>query len=311
MYLSRLAAWRPEEVLSNEDLSEMVDTSDEWIFDHVGIRERRQAPHGMPVHEMGANAAGRTLEGVDLASIDLVVCALSVSDWQIPSTANLVAAALGLSDAPAFDLRAACSSFVFGVHVLRGMLAAGQHKRALLVVPEGYTRTVDYTDRNTCVLWGDAAVACLVSAERPAGFSLEVQDTRVGSRSSDWAAVQIPPGGHFQQQGTTVQGFAIRKMAAIAQEALAARSLAPSDLAWFIGHQANAGILSRACERAGIAPAQNLTNLEKFGNTGAAGAPSVLADHQEKFRDGQRVLVATVGAGLSWGTALLRSWRQP
>jgi 3-oxoacyl-[acyl-carrier-protein] synthase III len=310
MFLSRLAAWRPEQVLSNLDLSKLVDTSDEWIFEHVGIRERRRAPPDMPVHQLGARAARAALEGVDAASIDLVVCALSVSDYQIPSTANLVAAEAGLPNAAAFDLRAACSSFVFGLHALRGMLATGQHRRALLVVPEAYTRVVDYTDRNTCVLWGDAAAACLVTAERPAGLSLEVEDTRIGSRSNDWAAVQIPVGGHFQQQGATVQGFAIRKMAAIAGEQLAARSLAPADVAFFVGHQANAGILSRVCERAGFSPAQSLTNLEKFGNTGAAGAPSVLADNQEKFRDGQRILVATVGAGLSWGTALFKTCRE-
>lgn len=310
MFLSRLAAFRPEQVLSNQDLSRMVDTSDEWIFEHVGIRERRRAPADLPVHALGAAAARRALEGVDPASIDLVVCGLSVSEYQIPSTANLVAAEVGLADAAAFDLKAACSSFVFAAHALRGLFAAGQHRRALLVVPEMYTRAVDYTDRNTCVLWGDAAFACLVDAEQPAGLSLWVEDTRIGSRSKDWQAVQIPPGGFFLQAGTTVQGFAIRKMAAIAQEQLAAKSLQPADLAWFVGHQANAGILSRVCDRLGIAADRHLTNIEKFGNTGAAGAPSVLADNQEKFRDGDRILVATVGAGLSWGTALLCACRE-
>ncbi|MGZ6142376.1 MAG: 3-oxoacyl-ACP synthase, partial [Myxococcales bacterium] len=156
LFLSRFAAWRPDEVLSNADLARLVDTSDEWIFEHVGIRERRRAPKDMPVHELGAQAARLSLAGVDPGSIDLVICGLSVSDFQIPSTANLVAAAAGVGDAPAFDVRAACSSFLFSLHAVRGFLAGGLHRRALLVVPELYTRVVDYGDRNTCVLWGDA-----------------------------------------------------------------------------------------------------------------------------------------------------------
>lgn len=310
MYLSRLSVWRPDEVLGNEELARKVDTTDAWIVEHVGIRERRVSPREMPVHEMGARAARLALEGVDRASIDLVVCALSVSDYQIPSSANLVASECGLGDAPAFDLRAACSSFLFGLHALRGMIGAGLHRRALLVVPEAYTHAVDYSDRNTCILWGDAAVACVVSAERPPGLSFLVEDTRVGSRSQDWRAIQIRNGGFFEQQGAVVQAFAIRKMSSIVQEQLAAASLSKEDLQWFVGHQANAGILSRVAARIGLRPEQSLTNLERFGNTGAAGAPSVLADQLDRFRDQDRIAVATVGAGLSWATALLRTQRE-
>lgn len=308
LFLSRLAVWRPDEVLRNADLARLVDTSDEWIFEHVGIRERRRAPADMPVHEMGARAARLALEGEDPAAIDLVVCGLSVSDYQIPATANLIAAECGAAGAAAFDVRAACSSFLFALHAARGLLASGMHRRALIVVPELYTRAVDYADRGTCVLWGDAAVACVASAERPPGLSLEVEDTRIGSRSADWRAIQIPARGVFQQQGATVQGFAIRKMSAIVEEQLAARQL--SAVEWFVGHQANAGILSRVCARLGMRPEQSFTNIERFGNTGAAGAPSALADNLDRLRHGDRVVVATVGAGLSWGTALLKAHRE-
>jgi 3-oxoacyl-[acyl-carrier-protein] synthase-3 len=258
----------------------------------------------MPVHEQGARAGRRTLEGVDPASIDLVVCAFSIGDYHIPATANLVASELGLADAAAFDLRAACSSFLFAMHALRGLIDSGMHRRALLVVPEVYTHATDYKDRNTCVLWGDASFACIVSGEKPAGPSLEVLDTRIGSRSADWKLIQITNGGFFQQQGQAVQRFAIRKMSAIIEDQ---RGGEPID--WFVGHQANASILARACERAGLRPEQNLTNIERFGNTGAAGAPTVLADNTERFQEGHRIVVATVGAGLSWGTALLRAHR--
>jgi 3-oxoacyl-[acyl-carrier-protein] synthase-3 len=304
VYLSRLSAWRPDEVLTNQDLAGMVDTSDEWIYEHVGIRERRRSPPDLKVHEQGASAARRSLEGF-VEPIDLVVCGLSISDYQIPSTANLIADALKLPEVAAFDVRAACSSFVFVLHTLRGLLAAGMHKRALLVIAEAYTHATDYTDRNTCVLWGDASFACIASAEKPSGLSFEVLDTRIGSRSSDWRTIEIPNDGFFKQRGAVVQAFAIRKMAAIVQQ-----QLEGSPVDWFVGHQANAGILSRACARAGLRPEQNLTNIEEFGNTGAAGAPSVLADHQGRFADGSRIVVATVGAGLSWGTALLKTHRQ-
>jgi 3-oxoacyl-[acyl-carrier-protein] synthase-3 len=306
VFLSRLATWHPEEVLSNEDLARMVDTSDEWIIEHVGIRERRRSPKDMPIHVLGARAAHAALEGVDPSTVDLVVCALSITDYHIPATANLVAAEVGCGDAAAFDLKAACSSFVFAVHVLRALLATGAHKRALLVVPEAYTHVTDYTDRSTCILWGDAAFACIASVEPPGGRSLVVEDTFIGSRSKDALAVQIPVGSTFRQEGPVVQAFAIRKMAEITQLVCQRKGLTPEEVPYVIGHQANLGILTRAARRAGFAPERNLTNIERFGNCGAAGAPSVLAQNFERFRQGERVVVSTVGSGLSWGGALLR-----
>jgi 3-oxoacyl-[acyl-carrier-protein] synthase-3 len=305
VYLSRLAVWYPDEVLSNEDLGRMVDTTDEWIVEHVGIRERRRSPRDMPVHVMGARAAEAALAGIDRVRVALVVCGLSIADYHIPATANLVAAEVGCGGAAAFDVKAACSSFVFTLHVLRGLFAAGERGPALLVIPEAYTHATDYTDRSTCILWGDAAFACLVTAERPEGPSLEVADTYIGSRSKDWAAVQIPAGGFFRQEGAVVQAFAVRKMTEVVQTVLSRAGLAPADLGYVIGHQANLGILTRVASRLGIDPARNLTNIERFGNCGAAGAPAVLAQNAARFVDGERIVVATVGAGLSWGGALL------
>lgn len=297
--------WYPEEVLTNAALAAMVDTSDEWIVERVGIRERRRSPRDMPVHALGARAAEMALEGHDRSAIDLVVCAPSIADYHVPATANLVAAQVGCGDAPAFDVRAACSGFVFALHALRGMLGAGLHRRVLLVIPEAYTHVTDYTDRATCVLWGDASFACLVTAERPAGRCLEVTDTLVGSRSADAAAVEVPVGGTFRQDGNAVQAFAIRKMVEVVQETLRRSGLVPADVAYFVGHQANLGILTRVAARAGFCPEQHLTTIERYGNCGAAGAPAVLAQNGPRFRERQRIVVATVGSGLSWGGALL------
>lgn len=306
MFLSRLAVWYPDEVLTNADLAAMVDTSDAWIVERVGIRERRRSPPELPVHRMGARAAEAALAGFDRERVDLVVAALSIADYHIPATANLVAAEVGCGEAAAFDVRAACSSFVFALHVLRALLQGGAHRCALLVIPEAYTHVTDYTDRASCVLWGDGAFACLVTPEpEPGGLCLRVRDTFVGSRSRDALAVQVPVGGTFTQQGAVVQAFAIRKMAEVVQAVMARAGLGPAGVDWLIGHQANLGILERAAARAGIAPQKNLTNIEWYGNTGAAGAPGVLAQQQGRLRPGQRIVVATVGSGLSWGGALL------
>lgn len=304
MFLSRLSVWHPEEKLTNADLGRMVDTSDEWIVSRVGIRERRRAPAEMKVHEMGARAARQALDG---APVELVVCGLSVADYHVPSTANLIAGELGCADAAAFDVRAACSSFVFGLHALRGLFALGDLSRALLVIPEAYTHVTDYTDRSTCILWGDAAFACLVTREAPAAPSLEVLDTFIGSRSQDALVVQAEVGGKFKQHGNAVHAFAIRKMSEVVETSLRRCHLTAQDLAYFVGHQANLGILQRACERVGIPPEKHLSNIEHYGNCGAAGAPSVLAQNRERFRGGDRIAVATVGSGLSWGGALLRA----
>ena len=282
----------------------MVDTSDEWIVSRVGIRERRKAPAGMKVHELGARAGRQSLDG---KPVELVVCGLSVADYHVPSTANLIAAELGCNEAAAFDVRAACSSFVFSLHALRGMFALGELSRALLVIPEAYTHVTDYTDRGTCILWGDAAFSCLVTRDAPPGQSLEVLDTFVGSKSQEALTIQAEIGGKFKQQGNAVHAFAIRKMSEVVETSLKRCHLTAQDLAWFVGHQANLGILQRACERVGIPPEKHLSNIELFGNTGAAGAPSVLAQNAERFRAGDRIAVATVGSGLSWGGTVLRA----
>ena len=311
MFISSLAAWHPEEVLTNAALSAMVDTSDAWIVERVGIRERRRCPPDMAVHALGARAAALALRGHDPGGVDLVLCAPSITDYHVPATANLVADAVGCGDAPAFDLRAGCSAFIFALHTLRGLLATGAHRCALLVIPEAYTHATDYTDRSTCVLWGDAAFACIVTPDRPSGLSLEVVDTTVGSRSKDAPAIEVPVGGTFRQDGHAVQAFAIKKMAEVVETTLRRSNLTAAQTGYFIGHQANLGILTRVATRTGFSPQRHLTNVERFGNCGAAGAPSVLAQYVDRFRDGDRIVVATVGAGLSWGGALLVARNQP
>jgi 3-oxoacyl-[acyl-carrier-protein] synthase-3 len=292
-------------VLTNAALAAMVDTSDEWIVERVGIRERRRSAPDMPVHALGACAARLALSGCAPGTVDLVVCAPSIVDYHIPATANLVAAAVGCADAAAFDLRAGCSGFVYALHVLRGLLDGGGHRRALLVIPEAYTHVTDYTDRASCVLWGDAAFACLVTAARPDAPYLEVADTFIGSRSDAVRAIEVPVGGTFRQDGHAVQAFAIRTMTEVVETALRRGGLTAADAAYLVGHQANLGVLTRVAARTGFAPERHLTNIERFGNCGAAGAPNVLAEHAHRFRTGERIVVATVGAGLSWGGALL------
>ena len=301
MFLSRLSSVHPDEVLGNADLARMVDTTDEWIVEHVGIRERRRLRADEPVHGLGARAAREALAGEP--EVEAVVCGLSIGDFHIPATANLIAAEAGCQGAAAFDIRAACSSFVFALHALRGMLAGGLLQRALLVVPEAYSRVMDYRDRSTCVLFGDGAFACLVTRDPPAGRSLRVLDTMIGSASAGARTIHAEVGGHFVQDGPVVQRFAIKKMAELVEVMTGRHGKAE----WLVGHQANLGILERVAARAGIAPDRNLTNIQRYGNCGAAGAPAVLAENMVRFTPGQRIALATVGAGLSWGGAFLQA----
>jgi 3-oxoacyl-[acyl-carrier-protein] synthase III len=305
IYLSSLAAWHPEEVLTNEDLSAMVDTTDAWIVDRVGIRERRQAPSHMRVHQLGVRAAGLALAYTDAASLDLVLCAPSFADYHVPATANLIASETGCTAAAAFDIRVGCSAFVFALHTLRGLFATGGHRRALLVIPEALTHATDYSDRSTCILFGDAAFACIVTPDPPAGLSFRVADTLVGSRSRSWTAVQIPVGGTIAQDGPAVQAFAIKKMSEVVESLLCRNALTADRADYLVGHQANLGILTRVAERTGFTPPKHLTNIELFGNCGGASAPCVLAQNAHRFRHDERIVVATVGTGLSWGGALL------
>jgi 3-oxoacyl-[acyl-carrier-protein] synthase-3 len=318
LYLHGLGHFHPENVITNRFLEELdIGTSDEWILERVGIRARRTvlpleyiretknrdpraaleaSPYGNA--KSGAAAARAALEhaGLKTQDIGLVVSGSSAPDHVSPSEAAVIAAELGI-DAPAFDLNSACTSFGMQMYFLLRMKPEALAPFVLVVNPENLTRTVDYTDRNTAVLFGDGSSAAVLSAEIPAPVAVVACDAC--SKPASWDKVVIPRMGYFNQDGNAVQGFAIRKMTE-SLRALQSVFAVNSNRFRFIGHQANLGMLETVCERAGIAAESHWHNVEDFGNTGCSGAPVVLSQRWEDLKPGDHVAMALVGAGLTW-----------
>ncbi len=323
LYLHGMGHFHPENVIDNNFLEGLdIDTNDAWIRERVGIRTRRtvlsldyisktrnhdpRAAHEASTYsnaETGARAAQMALQRASLeaSAIGLVISGSCSPQWSTPAEACTIAAELGI-DAPCYDLSSACSTFAAQLQALLHTNSAHLPDHVLIVQPENNTRTVDYNDRNTAVLWGDGSTAAVVSSKHPA--RVRVMHTCLESDPKAWRKVRIPSGGHFTQEGRAVQAFAIRKGTAAIQE-LAEHSRNAQEMS-FIGHQANLLVLEGICRRASISNDRHFHNVEHYGNCGAAGAPSVLSQCWNTFAPGQEVGVAVVGAGLTWGGALLQ-----
>jgi 3-oxoacyl-[acyl-carrier-protein] synthase III len=323
LYLHGLGHFHPENCIDNAFLASLnIGTDDAWIMERVGIRTRRtvlpldyilrtknehpsEAAH-WSVHtnaETGAFAARMAIEraGITLSQIGLVIAGGCSPQYSIPAEACQVAAQLGLS-VPAYDLNSACSSFAVQLHSLRMMRPEAVPDYVLVLNIENTTRTVDYRDRRTAVLWGDGSSAAVVSARVPA--PVKVRHSVVHSDPAGWNKVLIPAGGHFTQEGSAVQGFAIRKSVATLNELAGHLSGSRADLV-FVGHQANLLMLNAVCERGNIDPAHHLFNVDAFGNCGAAGAPGVLSQNWDGLPPQAEIALVVVGSGLTWGGVLI------
>jgi 3-oxoacyl-[acyl-carrier-protein] synthase III len=243
--------------------------------------------------------------GVAPSQIGLVISGGCSPQYSIPAEACLIAAELGIHT-PAYDISSACSSFAVQLHNLRAMRPEALPDYVLVVNVENTTRTVDYRDRRTAVLWGDGSSAAVVSARIPA--PVRVRRSVVHSDPSGWSKVVIPAGGHFAQEGSAVQGFAIRKSVTTINELAAHLSHDSADML-FIGHQANLMMLNTVCERAKIEPSHHLFNVDEFGNCGAAGAPGVLSQHWDALPQRCEIALVVVGSGLTWGGLLIEVGR--
>ena len=320
LFIHGMGHFHPENVLDNQFLEELaIDTSNEWILERVGIRTRRtvlpldylRATHNQDIRagqeaalysnvETGKRAALMALEraGLKPADIGMVVAGGCLPEMAIPAEGARIAQALGI-EAPAFDLNSACSSFGAQLHLLKQMSALPRF--VLVVNPENTTRAVNYSDRATAVLWGDSTSAAVVSTEVPS--RLAVTKSLLQSSPAGCALVTIPRFGHFVQEGSSVQRFAIKTTLGCLEELLPAareRAASVNGQVRFIGHQANALMLESVARRAGITAEAHLHNVEHFGNTGAAGAPTVLSQNWERLAQGDTVLLVVVGAGLTW-----------
>jgi 3-oxoacyl-[acyl-carrier-protein] synthase-3 len=319
--LVSIGHFHPSTVMDNDFLASLdIGIDKDWIIQRVGIRERRTVlsldyirqtrnsdaraaaeASAFSDAQTGARAANHALTraGLSAKDIGMVIAGGCSPQYSIPAQACLTAAELQI-ECPAFDVASACSSFAAQLHFLSAMRPETLPDYVLVVNVENTTRTVDYNDRKTAVLWGDGSTAAIVSPRARGRAS--IRSSILNSDPSGWKHVVIPGGGHFRQDGQAVQSFAIRKTISTYSELAA--GLPPENQPAFIGHQANALVLESVCRRAEIPPERHYYNVDRFGNCGAAGAPSVLSEHWDQIKNAYVCLVV-VGSGLTWGGVLL------
>jgi len=327
-YISAISHWVPDKVLTNSDLEKMVDTNDEWIRTRTGISERRILEDGKASSDMGAEAVKKLLEqrGIEANDIDVIIVATVTPDMFFPSTANLIQDKVGATNAWSFDISAACSGFIYALSLGTQIIEAGRYKKIVVVGTDKMSSITNYNDRNTCVLFGDAAGAILL--EPTDDESIGVLDFILHSDGSGAEYLHMKAGGskypatvetvandwhYIYQDGKTVFKFAVQKMADIAEEVLTRNSYSGDDVKLMVPHQANLRIIDAAARRLGLDPDQVLININKYGNTTAATIPLALSEAYQhgKVKKDDLIVLATFGAGFTWGSALIRWGIEP
>ncbi len=323
MEIKSLATYVPPRVLTNADLERMVDTNDEWILQRTGIRERHIVDPGVATSDLATEAAVAAIAraGLTANDIDLIIVGTVTPDMFFPSTACLVQHKIGASRAWGFDLSAACSAYTYALTVGAQLIAAGGVRHALVIGADVMSSIIDYTDRSTCILFGDGAGAMVLGpAEDP---SVGIIDYEHEVDGSGGPALCMPAGGsrrpashetvderlhYVKQDGQTVFKFAVRKTGDVCERLLARNGVTPADLDLFVSHQANRRIINSAAERLGLPPEKVVINIDRFGNTTAATIPLALNDAVSagRLQRGNLVLLASVGAGFTVGSVLLR-----
>jgi 3-oxoacyl-[acyl-carrier-protein] synthase-3 len=324
MFKSRIAGTGravPDKVVTNDDLSKLVATNDEWIQARTGIRERRVLEEGRVTSDLAAEAGRRACATAELdpAELDCIICCTVTPDMPLPAVAVTVQQKLGASCA-AFDMAAACAGFIYGLSVGDALIKSGTMKRVLVIGVEVLTRVLDWTDRNTCVLFGDGAGAVVLV---PSSDERGVLSTHLFADGSTAHLLNIPAGGtaepastksiearhHFvKMQGKPVFTHAVKNISRASQIALEANGLTVEDIDWVVAHQANLRILEGVAERVGIPLSKFYLNIHKYGNTSSASIPIALdeAVREGKIKTGELLLFSALGAGLSWGSAVVR-----
>jgi 3-oxoacyl-[acyl-carrier-protein] synthase-3 len=315
--ITGIGAYAPEKVLTNFDLERMVETSDEWITQRTGIKERRIAAEGEAASDLALPAARDALAeaGVDAADLDLVVVATATPDMLFPATAALIADELGARKAAAYDLLAGCTGFVYATAQAYGALAAGLAERALVVGTETLSKITNWEDRSTCILFGDGAGAAVLEPVERGG----IVGFELGADGSGGPDLCVPAGGSrtpvtpkvleqelqfIQMRGQEVFRFATRIMVTSAEQLLEECAARVEDVDLYVPHQANKRIIDHAVKNLGLDPEKVVLNIDRYGNTSSASIPLCLAEAREQglLEEGTRVLMSAVGAGLTWGS---------
>lgn len=313
-----VGGYLPAKALTNDDLARMVDTTDEWITARTGIRKRHIAADGETTSDLAAIAAKRALDAAGLTpdDIDLIVMATATPDYTFPATATIVQNKLGITRGAAFDLQAVCSGFVYAVATADNFLVRGQFERALVIGAETFSRILDWSDRSTCVLFGDGAGAMVLERQeksKAGDRGVKGIHLRSDGRYRDLLYVDGGPSttqtvGHLRMVGNQVFKHAVGKISESVKAAAQQAGIAISDIDWFVPHQANQRILSAVAEKLGLDDSKVVSTVAEHGNTSAASVPLALAAATEdgRIKPGDLVLIEAIGGGLTWGSALIR-----
>ena len=312
-------SYLPERVLTNAELATKVDTSDEWIVQRTGIQQRHVAAEGEFTSHLAVKAAQAALKnaGIDAQSIDLIVLATSTPDNTFPATAVAVQNALGITHGAAFDLQAVCSGFIFALTTADSLLRTGAGKRALVIGAETFSRILDWTDRGTCVLFGDGAGAVVLEAQEGAGTTADrgvlTTHLRSDGRHKDKLFVDGGPSstqtvGYLRMEGREVFKHAVGMITDVIVDAFAATGASAESIDWFVPHQANKRIIDASAHKLHIAPQKVVLTVDRHGNTSAASIPLTLsvAVNDGRIKKGDLVLLEAMGGGFTWGSALVR-----
>ena len=309
----------PLDVLSNAELAQMVDTSDEWIVERTGIKERRILKgKGLGTSHMGAKAVEGLLARTGTAAheVDLLICATTTPDFVFPSTANLICEMCGIRSIGSFDVQAACSGFVYALTVAAQFIETGKARKIVVVGADKMSAIIDYTDRATCVLFGDGAGAVLLEPDKKYGLI----DTLIASDGSGMPHLHQKAGGsrmpptaesvakrlhYVHQEGAAVYKFAVARMAEVASKLMKRNRLAGDSINWLVPHQANRRIIEATAERMKLRPERVMVTIHKYGNTTAATIPLCLWDYESQLKPGDRLILAAFGGGFTWGGAYL------
>lgn len=322
-YLNSIGSYVPERIMTNADFEKIVDTTDEWITTRTGIKERRIARPDETTSDMAFEASKEALakSGIEAHELDMIIVGTMSPDYPCPSTACILQDKLGAGTCAAMDLGAACSGFVYAVATAKAFVEAGMYKNILIVAAEKMSIVVDYTDRATCVLFGDGAAAGVVS-DTPSGFA--IKNVCLGADGSNGLMMMVPAGGsahpaseqtvkdkmhYFRMNGQEVFKYAIRTMESTAQECIEGAGLTIQDISWLIPHQANSRIIEALAKRSEL-PAERIYNeVWRYGNTSGSSVAIAMNDllKEKGVSTGENILLVAFGAGLSWGSLLLET----
>ncbi len=319
--ITAVGAYVPEDILTNKMLEEMVDTNDEWIFSRTGIKERRilKDPEKGTSY-LAIEAAKNLIEksSLDPTEIDVVILATATPDMQVAASAVHVASQIGAVNAFGYDLQAACSGFLYGMSTASAYIESGRYKKVLVIGADKMSSIIDYTDRTTCIIFGDGAGAVLMEPNDE-GFGL--QDEILRSDSIGRLSLNVEAGGsimppseqtvarklHFvKQDGKTVFKFAVSNMAGVSEQIMKRNHLTNDDVDWLVAHQANKRIVGATAKRMNLEDEKVLMNIERYGNTTSATLPLLLSDFEKNFKKGDNIIFASFGGGFTWGATFLK-----